>query len=72
MNAQINKVVDDSNDKFILKEVAFKMINKTDDNIERCRKELNDFRDKMRMIPSEISNLNSVVIELRKFKAEKL
>jgi len=48
------------------------MINKTDDNIERCRKELNDHRDKMRMIPSEITNLNSVVIELRKFKAEKL
>lgn len=64
--------MDDSNDKFILKEVAFKMINKTDDNIERCRKELNDHRDKMRMIPGEISNLNSVVIELRKFKAEKL
>lgn len=48
------------------------MINKTEDNIERVRKELQDHREKMRMIPSEITNLNDGVRELRKFKAEKL
>lgn len=48
------------------------MINKTEDNIDRVRKELQDHREKMRMIPSEITNLNDGVRELRKFKAEKL
>lgn len=72
MNGQIDEIRVEANEKFIIKDVAYKMINKVDNDVQLVRGELLDFKEKTKYIPEELKVLNSLLNETRKHKAEKL
>eukprot|EP00801_Mesodinium_rubrum_P001773 Mrub_01773.p1 GENE.Mrub_01773~~Mrub_01773.p1 ORF type:complete len:630 (-),score=134.44 Mrub_01773:94-1914(-) len=72
VNQQIEEIKIEANEKFLIKDIGYKMINQVDNQVQLVRGELLDYKDKTKYIPGELKMLNSLINETRKYKAEKL